>query len=75
MLTATVPPATGDPAFANVGLVPIPAGVGDEQAIMLSDIWPTAWFGARLAEVRPGETVAVFGAGPVGQLAVLSAYL
>ncbi|MEV4764755.1 zinc-dependent alcohol dehydrogenase [Micromonospora chokoriensis] len=61
--------------FANVGLVPIPDEVGDEQAIMLSDIWPTAWFGARLADVRPGETVAVFGAGPVGQLAVLSAYL
>ncbi|MEV0881544.1 zinc-dependent alcohol dehydrogenase [Micromonospora echinofusca] len=61
--------------YANVGLVPIPDEVGDEQAIMLSDIWPTAWFGARLADVRPGETVAVFGAGPVGQLAVLSAYL
>ncbi|MEV4712559.1 alcohol dehydrogenase catalytic domain-containing protein [Micromonospora sp. NPDC049374] len=61
--------------FANVGLVPIPAEVGDEQAITLSDIWPTAWFGARLADVQPGETVAVFGAGPVGQLAVLSAYL
>ncbi|CCH19541.1 zinc-dependent alcohol dehydrogenase [Micromonospora lupini] len=61
--------------YANVGLVPIPDEVPDEQAIMLSDIWPTAWFGARLADVRPGETVAVFGAGPVGQLAVLSAYL
>ncbi|MCG5445944.1 glutathione-dependent formaldehyde dehydrogenase [Micromonospora sp. NIE79] len=61
--------------YANVGLVPIPAEVTDAQAIMLSDIWPTAWFGARLADVRPGETVAVFGAGPVGQLAVLSAYL
>ncbi|RLK23887.1 threonine dehydrogenase-like Zn-dependent dehydrogenase [Micromonospora sp. M71_S20] len=61
--------------YASVGLVPIPDEVGDEQAVMLSDIWPTAWFGARLADVRPGETVAVFGAGPVGQLAVLSAYL
>ncbi|MDG4828233.1 glutathione-dependent formaldehyde dehydrogenase [Solwaraspora sp. WMMD1047] len=61
--------------YANVGLVPIPAEVTDSQAIMMSDIWPTAWFGARLADVRPGETVAVFGAGPVGQLAVLSAHL
>jgi threonine dehydrogenase-like Zn-dependent dehydrogenase len=61
--------------FANVGLVGIPPEVTDEQAIMLSDIWPTAWFGARLAEVSPGDTVAVFGCGPVGQFAVLSAHL
>ncbi len=42
---------------------------------MVSDIFPTAWFGAKLAEIRTGDTVAVFGAGPVGQLAVLSAFL
>ncbi|MFY1693010.1 zinc-dependent alcohol dehydrogenase [Plantactinospora sp. WMMB782] len=61
--------------FAHVGLVGIPQEVSEEQAIMLSDIWPTAWFGARLAEVSPGDTVAVFGCGPVGQFAVLSAHL
>jgi threonine dehydrogenase-like Zn-dependent dehydrogenase len=61
--------------FANVGLVPVPLDVSDDQAIMLSDIWPTAWFGGRLAEITPGDTVAVFGCGPVGQFAVLSAYL
>src|SRR4051794_1692676 len=61
--------------FANVIAVPLPDEVTDEQAIMISDIWPTAWFGARLAEVGPGDTVAVFGLGPVGQFAVLSAYL
>ena len=59
--------------FAHTNLVPIPPGVTDDQAIMVSDIFPTAWFGARLAEVSDGDVVAVFGAGPVGQLAALSA--
>ena len=59
--------------FAHTNLVPIPPGVTDEQAIMVSDIFPTGWFGARLAEVTDGDVVAVFGAGPVGQLAALSA--
>lgn len=59
--------------FAHTNLVPIPPGVSDEQAIMVSDIFPTAWFGARLAEIGDGDVVAVFGAGPVGQLAALSA--
>lgn len=59
--------------FAHTNLVPIPPGVTDEQAVMVSDIWPTGWFGARLAEVTSGDVVAVYGAGPVGQLAALSA--
>jgi len=59
--------------FAHTNLVPIPPGLTDEQAIMASDIFPTGWFGARLAEVGDGDVVAVFGAGPVGQLAALSA--
>jgi threonine dehydrogenase-like Zn-dependent dehydrogenase len=59
--------------FAHTNLVAIPPGVSDEQAIMVSDIFPTAWFGARLAEVSSGDVVAVLGAGPVGQLAALSA--
>ncbi|HEU5160481.1 MAG TPA: zinc-dependent alcohol dehydrogenase [Streptosporangiaceae bacterium] len=61
--------------FAHTNLVPIPPGVSDEQALMVSDIFPTAWFGARLAEVGDGDVVVVLGAGPVGQLAVLSARL
>jgi threonine dehydrogenase-like Zn-dependent dehydrogenase len=60
--------------YANVGLVALPDTVTDDQAIMLSDIYPTGWFGAKLAEVGPGDTVAVFGAGPVGQFATLSAF-
>jgi threonine dehydrogenase-like Zn-dependent dehydrogenase len=59
--------------FAHTNLVAIPPGVSDEQAIMVSDIFPTGWFGARLAEITDGDVVAVFGAGPVGQLAALSA--
>lgn len=60
--------------FAHVGAVKLPDSVSDDQAILLSDVFPTAWFGARLAKVGPGDTVAVFGAGPVGQFAVLSAF-
>lgn len=59
--------------FANVGLVKLPDDITDEQAIFLSDIFPTAYFGAELAEIKPGDTVAVFGCGPVGQLAIASA--
>lgn len=61
--------------LANATLVALPDQVTDAQAIMLSDIFPTAWFGAKLAEVRHGDTVAVFGCGPVGQLAIRSAQL
>jgi threonine dehydrogenase-like Zn-dependent dehydrogenase len=60
--------------YANVGPVWLPEEVGDDAAIMLSDIYPTAWFGARLAEVGKGDTVLVLGAGPVGQFAVTSAF-
>lgn len=61
--------------FANVGLVKLPEDVTDEQAILLSDIFPTGYFGAELAEITPGDTVAVFGCGPVGLFAIVSAKL
>jgi threonine dehydrogenase-like Zn-dependent dehydrogenase len=60
--------------FANVGPVWLPDEVGDDAAILLSDIYPTAWFGCRLADVSQGDTVLVLGAGPVGQFAVTSAF-
>ena len=60
--------------YANVGPVWLPDEITDEQAIMLSDIYPTAWFGCRLAEVGQGDTVLVLGAGPVGQFAITSAF-
>lgn len=61
--------------YANIGLVKLPDEVSDEQAILLSDIYPTAWFGARLAQVRAGDVVVVLGCGPVGQFAIASAKL
>lgn len=60
--------------FASVNLVKLPREITDDQAITLSDIFPTGYFGAVLAEVRPGDTVAVFGCGPVGQFAIASAF-
>ena len=61
--------------YANVGLVKLPEEVSDEDAILISDIFPTGYFGADIAEIGPGDTVAVFGCGPVGQFAILSAKL
>ncbi len=61
--------------FANVGLVKLPDEVVDDQAILLSDIFPTGYFGADVAEIEPGDTVAVFGCGPVGQFTIASARL
>lgn len=59
--------------FAGTTLVRVPDSVTDDQAILVSDIFPTSWFGARLAEVTDGDTVLVLGAGIVGQLAIASA--
>ncbi len=61
--------------YANVGLVKLPPEVSDDEAILISDIFPTGYFGADIAEISPGNTAAVFGAGPVGQFAIASAKL
>lgn len=61
--------------FANVGLVKLPDEVGDDQAILLSDIVPTAYMAAENAQIKPGNTIAVFGLGPVGQFCVACAKL
>jgi threonine dehydrogenase-like Zn-dependent dehydrogenase len=61
--------------YANVSCVKLPDEVIDEQAILISDIFPTGYFGADLAEIAPGDTVAVFGCGPVGQFTIASAKL
>jgi threonine dehydrogenase-like Zn-dependent dehydrogenase len=61
--------------FASAGLVKLPDEVDDDRAILLSDIFPTGYFGAEIAEIRSGDTVAVFGCGPVGQFAIASAKL
>jgi threonine dehydrogenase-like Zn-dependent dehydrogenase len=56
-------------------MVKMPDAVSDEQAILLSDIFPTGFFGAELAAIHAGKTVAIFGCGPVGQFAIASAKL
>lgn len=61
--------------FANVNLVGLPDEVSDDEAILISDIFPTGYFGADLADIKPGHLVAVFGCGPVGQFAIASAKL
>jgi threonine dehydrogenase-like Zn-dependent dehydrogenase len=60
---------------ANIGPVKLPDEVMDEEAILLSDIFPTGYFGADLAEITPGDTVAVFGCGPVDLFAIASVKL
>ncbi|MBI3803343.1 MAG: glutathione-dependent formaldehyde dehydrogenase [Nitrospirae bacterium] len=61
--------------FAASSLILAPDGLTDDEAILLSDIFPTGYFGAELAEILPGDTVAVFGCGPVGQFVIASAKL
>ena len=61
--------------FADVGPLKIPDGIPDEKVLFLSDIFPTAWQAAEQGNIQPGDTVAVWGAGPVGLLAIPSAYL
>jgi threonine dehydrogenase-like Zn-dependent dehydrogenase len=61
--------------FADVGPLKIPEGMTDEQVLFLSDIFPTGYMGAEMCSIKPGDVIAVWGAGPVGQLAMASAYL
>ena len=61
--------------FADVGPLKIPAGIPDEKVLFLSDILPTGYMGAEMCGIQPGDVVAVWGAGPVGQFAIKSAYL
>lgn len=61
--------------FADVGPIKIPSHLTDEQVLFLSDIFPTGYMGAEMCDIEPGDVVAVWGAGPVGQLAIASAVL
>lgn len=61
--------------FADVNLFKIPDSITDERALFLTDILPTGFMGAELAEVAPGDTVVVFGCGPVGTFAQMCARL
>ncbi|HZY63716.1 MAG TPA: zinc-dependent alcohol dehydrogenase [Edaphobacter sp.] len=59
--------------FAATNLVKLPDEISDDQAIMMSDILPTSYQAAEMAEIHSGDTVAVFGCGPVGMLAIACA--
>jgi threonine dehydrogenase-like Zn-dependent dehydrogenase len=61
--------------FADVGPIKVPDGLTDEQVLFLSDIFPTGYMGAEMADIQPGDVVAVWGCGPVGQFAIASAYM
>ena len=61
--------------YADVGPIKIPDELTDEQVLFLSDIFPTGYMGAEMCNIQPGDTIAVWGCGPVGQFAIKSAYL
>jgi threonine dehydrogenase-like Zn-dependent dehydrogenase len=61
--------------FADVGLFKIPDGLTDEQVLFLTDIFPTGYMAAENCHIKPGDTVAIWGCGPVGQFAIKSAYM
>jgi threonine dehydrogenase-like Zn-dependent dehydrogenase len=61
--------------FADVGAFKIEDGIPDEQVLFLSDIFPTGYMGAEMCDLSPGDVVAVWGAGPVGQFAIASSRL
>jgi threonine dehydrogenase-like Zn-dependent dehydrogenase len=61
--------------FADIGTVKIPDGIEDEKVLFLSDIFPTGYMAAENCNIEPGDTIAVWGCGPVGQFAIASARL
>jgi len=61
--------------FADVGPIRVPQHLSDEQVLFLSDIFPTAYMAAENCAIHPGDTIAVWGCGPVGLLAMKSAFL
>lgn len=61
--------------FADVGPIKVPEELTDEQVLFLSDIFPTGYMGAEMCNIQPGDTIAVWGCGPVGLLAMKSAFL
>ena len=61
--------------FADVGPLKVPDELTDEQVLFLSDIFPTGFMAAEACQIAPGDIVAVWGCGPVGQFAIKSAYM
>jgi len=61
--------------YADVGPIKVPDHLSDEQVLFLSDIFPTGYMGAEFCDLKGGETVAIWGCGPVGQFAIRSAFM
>ncbi|MET8370407.1 zinc-dependent alcohol dehydrogenase [Micromonospora sp. DT68] len=61
--------------FADIGPLKVPDEIPDDQAVTLADVFPTGWMGAEMCDIKPGQVIAVWGAGPVGLLAAASARL
>ena len=61
--------------FADVGPIKVPSYLSDDQVLFLSDIFPTGYMAAEMCDIKPGQVIAVWGAGPVGQFAIASARL
>jgi len=61
--------------FADVNPLKIPAGVPDEKVLFLTDAFPTGYFAADNCDIKPGDTIAIWGCGPIGQFAIRSAFL
>src|SRR5439155_4544316 len=61
--------------FADVGPLKVPDSLSDEQVLFLSDIFPTGYMAAQNCDISPGDVIAVWGCGPVGQMAIRSAFL
>jgi threonine dehydrogenase-like Zn-dependent dehydrogenase len=61
--------------FADIGPLKVPDSLTDEQVLFLSDIFPTGYMGAEMCDIQGGDTIAVWGCGPVGQFAMKSAFL
>jgi threonine dehydrogenase-like Zn-dependent dehydrogenase len=61
--------------FADVGPLKVPPHLSDDQVLFLTDIFPTGYMGAEMCDIQPGQVIAVWGAGPVGQFAIASARL
>ena len=61
--------------FADVGPIKVPSTLSDEQVLFLSDIFPTGYMAAENCDIKPGDTVAIWGCGPVAQFAIRSAFM
>lgn len=61
--------------FADVGPIKVPAGLSDDQVLFLSDIFPTGYMAADFCNIQNGDTIAIWGCGPIGQFAIRSAFL